>query len=95
MAEMDGVALQDRIDTKYVLHVDHLYPALASLTEHYRILEIDVVRLHRYQTSTSTPPTSHCIGSDGDGGPGGPLPAGTRGPGPGGPPSEATTTATR
>ena len=30
--------------------VDHLYPALASLTEHYRILEIDGVRLHRYGT---------------------------------------------
>jgi hypothetical protein len=33
-----------------VLHVDHLYGALASLTEHYRILEIDGVRLHRYET---------------------------------------------
>ena len=50
LAQMDGVALQDRIDTKYVLHVDHLYLALASLTEHYQILEIDAVRLHRYQT---------------------------------------------
>ena len=50
LVHMDGVALQDRIDTKHVLHVDHLYSALASLTEHYRILEIDGVRLHRYQT---------------------------------------------
>jgi hypothetical protein len=50
LAQMDGVALQDRTDTKYVFHARLLYPALAALTEQYRILEIDGVRLHRYQT---------------------------------------------
>ncbi len=50
LAQMDGVALQDRTDTKYVFHARMLYPALAALTEQYRILEIDGVRLHRYHT---------------------------------------------
>jgi hypothetical protein len=50
LADMDHVVLLDRIDTKYVLHVRQLYSALAALTEHYRVLEIGAIRLHRYQT---------------------------------------------
>lgn len=50
LAQMDGVALQDRTDTKYVFHARLLYPALAALAEQYRILEIEGVRLHRYHT---------------------------------------------
>ena len=50
LAQMDGVALQDRTDTKFVFPARLLHPALAALTEQYRILEIDGVRLHRYYT---------------------------------------------
>ena len=50
LAQMDGVALQDRTDTKYVFHARLLRPALAALAEQYRILEIEDVRLHRYHT---------------------------------------------
>ncbi|HEY0606033.1 MAG TPA: polyphosphate polymerase domain-containing protein [Herpetosiphonaceae bacterium] len=48
--QMDGVALQDRIDTKYVFHAGLIQRTLAALAEHYRVLEIDGNRIHRYQT---------------------------------------------
>jgi hypothetical protein len=50
LAEMDGVALQDRIDTKYVLRLDDLLRALAELAPHYRALEIAGQRRQRYHT---------------------------------------------
>ena len=53
LAQMDGVALQDRTDTKYVFHARLLRPALAALAEQYRILEIEDVRL-RFRSEQRT-----------------------------------------
>jgi hypothetical protein len=50
LAEMHGVALLRRIDTKYVLNEEQLYQALSRLTTDYNILEILGRRLHHYQT---------------------------------------------
>ncbi len=50
LAEMDGVALQDRTDTKFVFHSDQLLSMLDALAGQYRVLEIDGVRLQRYRT---------------------------------------------
>lgn len=50
LAEMDGVALQDRTDTKYVLTSGQLYAALDALAERYRVLEIGGTRVHPYQS---------------------------------------------
>jgi hypothetical protein len=50
LAQMDEVALLDRTDTKYVMNEGQLFYALASLTEHYRILDIDSTRLNLYRT---------------------------------------------
>jgi hypothetical protein len=50
LAQMDDVALLDRTDIKYVLNVRQLYCALTSLTGHYRVLDIDGIRLNHYQT---------------------------------------------
>jgi hypothetical protein len=50
LSEMGRVALLHRTDTKYLLSEEQLSWALACLTGHYRILEIDGRRLHRYRT---------------------------------------------
>ena len=50
LSEMEDVALLHRTDTKYLLSEDQLCRALARLTGHYHILEIDGRRLHRYRT---------------------------------------------
>lgn len=50
LAEMDSVALLDRMETKYLLGVSQLSAVLARLTRSYRVLEINGVRLNRYQT---------------------------------------------
>jgi hypothetical protein len=50
LSEMDDVTLLQRTDTKYILSEDQLYRALARLTDHYQILEIDGLRAHRYRT---------------------------------------------
>jgi hypothetical protein len=50
LAQMDEVALLDRTDTKYVMNEGQLFYALASLTKHYRILDIDGTRLNPYRT---------------------------------------------
>lgn len=48
--EMAHVSLLKRVDTKYVLSTMHLYGILAYLTESYRILSINHVRVNRYET---------------------------------------------
>lgn len=48
--EMAGVALLNRIDTKFVMGTGTLLDALQRLHSHYRVLEISGVRLHPYQT---------------------------------------------
>ncbi len=50
LAEMDNVALLDRYDTKYVLSDGDVADALSGLQEHYRILEVEDVRLQPYHT---------------------------------------------
>lgn len=50
LAQMNEVALQNRLDTKYVLTVRQLYEALTSLTEPYRVLDIGGIRLNQYRT---------------------------------------------
>lgn len=50
LAEMADVALQDRTDTKYLLHERELYSALSGLSDAYRVLDIEGLRLNRYRT---------------------------------------------
>lgn len=50
LAEMDSVALLNRNDTKYLCSIDKLHQILPNLAQDYRVLEIDQVRLHPYQT---------------------------------------------
>ena len=50
LSEMGQVALLRRTDTKYLMSEEQFFRALAHLTDHYRILEIDGRRLHHYQT---------------------------------------------
>lgn len=50
LSEMEGVALQDRVDTKYVLGTGQLLAVLAAMTRDYQILQIGDSRLSRYRT---------------------------------------------
>src|SRR5688572_29709881 len=50
LAEMDGVALLNRVDTKYVMSGATLAAVLPSLASAYRVLEIEGRRAHRYRT---------------------------------------------
>jgi VTC domain len=50
LAEMDGVKLQDRVDTKYVFAEDDLPAVLEAMLEHYRLLEVDGVRGTAYRS---------------------------------------------
>ena len=48
--ELDRYALLNRVDTKFVLTQAQLIAALRAVSDSYRILTIDNVRLHRYET---------------------------------------------
>ncbi len=50
LAEMDGVSLLNRTDTKYVMGVSQLYQALQQVAGQYRVLEINCTRLNHYRT---------------------------------------------
>lgn len=50
LREMDGVALQNRTDTKYLLSTARLARALQALSRQYRVLEVGGVRLNPYRT---------------------------------------------
>jgi len=50
LKDMDEVSLTNRIDTKYVFHVDHLFDVLDSLTDDYSILSLEGLRSHLYET---------------------------------------------
>lgn len=50
LAQMNGVALLDRTDTKFVLDETQLCLALSAVREQYRMLDIAGVRLNHYQT---------------------------------------------
>ncbi len=50
LAEMDGVKLQDRVDTKYVLGTQELSTVLEAMLPHYRLLEVNGVRGTDYRS---------------------------------------------
>ena len=50
LTDLAGVALLDRIDTKYVLTMAQLAEALPALQSNYRVLEIDGRRRSSYRT---------------------------------------------
>jgi hypothetical protein len=50
LAEMDAVALLNRVDLKYMLTLQDLLGALETIVPYYRILSVAQVRLNRYQT---------------------------------------------
>jgi len=50
LAEMDGVKLQDRVDTKYVIGADRLPALLEQMLPHYRLLEVDGKRGTAYRS---------------------------------------------
>ena len=50
LKEMDNVSLLRRQDTKFVFHYDELFPILNEVKPFYKILQIDGLRLHKYQS---------------------------------------------
>lgn len=50
LREMADVALLNRTDTKYVMTTGTLLAALRLLNKDYRVLQIEGVRLHQYET---------------------------------------------
>lgn len=50
LAEMDGVKLQDRVDTKYVFGEERLPDVLGEMLDHYRLLEVGGVRGTKYRS---------------------------------------------
>lgn len=50
LEEMDGVKLQDRVDTKYVLPATALPDLLERMMPHYRLLEVDGKRGTAYRS---------------------------------------------
>ncbi len=50
LTEMDGVALLNRLDTKFVMTGRQLWDALSGLQSEYWMLEVDGQRLNRYHT---------------------------------------------
>lgn len=48
--EMNGTALMNRVDTKFVISMDQLIQVLPELQKHYRILEIEGLRLPQYES---------------------------------------------
>ena len=50
LAEMENVKLMERVDSKYVFPASKLPEILEGMTSSYRLLEIDTIRLHRYES---------------------------------------------
>ncbi|MBL7939447.1 MAG: polyphosphate polymerase domain-containing protein [Flavobacteriales bacterium] len=50
LAEMDGVKLQDRVDTKYVFGEDRLPEVFTAMLPDYRLLEVDGTRGTQYRS---------------------------------------------
>lgn len=50
LEQMDSVALQNRIDKKYILHIDQLPYILSQVMNHYYVLDINAVRVFTYKT---------------------------------------------
>ena len=50
LGEMDGVALMNRTDTKFLFHTSQLMEILRRVQNDYRILEVKGIRASRYKT---------------------------------------------
>lgn len=50
LAEMDGVKLQDRVDTKYVFAAEDLPVVFEAMLKDYRLLEVEGVRGTKYRS---------------------------------------------
>jgi hypothetical protein len=50
LEEMDSVSLQNRIDKKYILHIDQLPDILQEIMANYMVLDINGSRLFSYKT---------------------------------------------
>lgn len=50
LADLEPVALLNRVDTKYLISDERLLDVFAGLRGHYGVLEIDGKRLHHYRT---------------------------------------------
>ncbi len=50
LEEMEGVKLMERIDSKYVFPASQLPDILKGMQSSYRLLEIDSIRSHRYES---------------------------------------------
>ncbi len=61
LAEMDRVALLDRIDTKYVCAARQLEELLPDLATEYRVLEVEALRWSPYQTLYFDTPDCECF----------------------------------
>lgn len=60
LAQMDGVRLLDRVDTKYAFEADELADLLASVADRYRVLDIDGMRQSPYSTLYYDTPQLDC-----------------------------------
>lgn len=59
LREMDDVKLLDRIDTKFVIHQDHLVGYLQTIKDDYRMLCINGESIHPYETLYFDTPDFH------------------------------------
>jgi hypothetical protein len=50
LQEMECVKLLDRTDTKYTFKTDRLPVILSELKDHYKVLDVDGVKLNKYET---------------------------------------------
>lgn len=50
LGEMDSVKLMDRVDTKYVFSAEKLPAILEEMKKDYRLLDINGIRTHRYES---------------------------------------------
>ncbi|MEK6615845.1 MAG: polyphosphate polymerase domain-containing protein [Bacteroidota bacterium] len=50
LADMEIVKLMDRVDTKYVFPASQLLTILEGMKNDYRLMEIDNIRIHRYES---------------------------------------------
>jgi hypothetical protein len=59
LAQLDAVALLDRIDTKFLLTTSQLMQILPGLAHGYRVLDVQGRRLHQYRTLYFDTPDLH------------------------------------
>lgn len=50
LAEMDAVALMNRVDTKYAIHEDVFMEILPELQQYYKILEVEGLKYSKYES---------------------------------------------